>query len=555
MTTTGGNITLDSDDDDDDDDLHRFRGGYIIGGGGGGNDGGGGGMGGNNGGDVLSLPEEEEERATVGQCRTLRLMRMGELGSLCDIVVTVQGREFKCHRAVLAAASPVFKSNLTGREKLGLVLGHADAEAFRICLDYVYGNVGVMDGLDEEVAQDVLKCAVSYAMLDPLKEVQEFIAGNIQVANVFSYFKYATEYKLDLMYVKCRSVIKMHFEEVVRRDDFLRQKYDVVKRLLALNDLKIRGEEVVFSAVVRWIRAKPERKERYAHRLLNLVRFPTLSDAMLVKVSRSATFKSDPYFHKLLLEAFVRRADICANHPDRHRCGPGRDKDWGGGEGVEGADEVSFLCFDKLTRFNGTFPLRLYKSMRFRRRSTRAMTFTVIVKKWKSRTERYQSETRSFMDHRWSVWVDPNYEQKKTEDREAGTYVSLFLCCLSEMDSRKRVDVHVHFALFIASAAKPYGMQKKICAKQQFNSNGQAIGFRRHTKRDVVMDPRSGLYDAKRDELVVGVTLSLPEEAIARELSKVESSEHILRSDDDPGYEQEPYSVMHPHPRSDRPDE
>ena len=174
----------------------------------------------------FEFPEEDpHERPSAGQCRTLQLLRQPELSSLCDIVIKVQGQTFRAHRAVLAAASPVFKSNLSSREKRELELGHTEPEAFAVCLDYMYGKVNVMDGLGEKEAQAVLKCAVSYALLDPLKEVQEFIATNIQVRNVFGYFKYATEYKLDLMYLKCLAVIKRYFEQVVNLPDFLEQKF------------------------------------------------------------------------------------------------------------------------------------------------------------------------------------------------------------------------------------------------------------------------------------------------------------------------------------------
>lgn len=165
---------------------------------------------------------------------------------------------------------------------------------------------------------------------------------------------------------------------------------------------------------------------------------------------------------------------------------------------------------DRTVLFEGMFPLRWYKSVRFRPRSCISLLFSVVIPKWSTCRRRFISESRSFLNHKWSLWVDPlpsasssssNIEMTSSANDE---YISIYLCCESEMTGSQKVNARVDFALFVVSATEDYGMERKICVGRTFKSHGQAMGFRRHTKRSRILHKHAALYNADKDELVVG---------------------------------------------------
>lgn len=256
--------------------------------------------------------------------------------------------------------------------------------------------------------------------------------------------------------------------------------------------------------------------------------------------------------------------------------------------------------------FEGMFPLRWYKSVRFRPRSSVSLLFTVVIPKWSTCRRRFISESRSFLNHKWSLWVDPysseppprgtrdtprewlhdfgrsssssapataatvataataasrkqggiqdrmsaggvdsavhmsrirdnsnnNYgdgdrdrdrgekDREKNGDKDDsnigdGDYISIYLCCESELPASQMVEARVDFGLFVASASEEFGMERKVCVGRTFRSHGQAMGFRRHTRRGRLRAAGAALYARDKDELVVGAHVVAPAAAAA----------------------------------------
>lgn len=219
---------------------------------------------------------------------------------------------------------------------------------------------------------------------------------------------------------------------------------------------------------------------------------------------------------------------------------------------------------DRCVLFEGSFPLRWYKSVRFRPRSSTSLLFTVVVPKWSTCRRRFISESRSFRDHKWSLWVDPfssdpargsrdprdwvqtdliearggrastgntdgnNEGQRRRQPgstsrytlpfTDESDYISIYLCCESELTTTQTVNARVDFALFVASSMDDHGMERKVCVGRTFRSHGQAMGFRRHVRRNRLLEASAGLYNKEKDELVVGAHI------VAEEISSGEES-------------------------------
>lgn len=590
-----------------------------------------------------------------GEARTLALLLAPALAPLRDVTLFAgrTGGSVRAHRAVLAAASPVLRASLAAEPGTGaLTLAHADVVSLERALKVVYGDAAALDGVGDAGLWDCLNTCVAYAILKPLDAVQARLVDAVAPGNVFYHWENAERFSLDTVHLRCRAVVKERFGDVVATPEFDALSAQQVARVLRIHDLCVDSEHQVFYALEKWLAVDLTSRADHALRLLRLVRLPTISDRVLLRVCRSAYFGGHDDFYQLLLEALIRRAEVRILHAPRiaslvrkrrvHRADPpgaatqdfsvaslsfapagATDADlmssrvrspksgrgsWGtltssiGGSSVGGHTAASRLMLDVNRReeravlFEGVFPLRWYKNVRFRARSPTSMLFTVVIPNWSKSSRRFVSESRSFLDHKWSLWVDPyaseSHEQpgkkrgsdersedpapgsasdeRRSEEREnllvgstdplapssprsrrrpqmqrqsshlvaetsrvpepetgstgsmprsprpaSGSsgdmdYISIYLCCESELVGSQAVDARVDFALFIASAQEEYGMERKMCIGRSFSSHGQAMGFRRHIRRNRIFAPSIGYYNEAKDELVVGAHLISP---------------------------------------------
>ncbi|CDF36026.1 unnamed protein product [Chondrus crispus] len=445
---------------------------------------------------------------------------------------------------------------------------------------------------------------------------------------------------MDPVQLKCRKVVKDNFAVVSRHPEFLNVCPASVARVLRIHDLIVQSEDDVFQALERWLAFDVDARAEHALHLLRLVRLPTISDRVLLRVCRSPYFGGHNEFYQLLLEALIRRTEVRIVHAPRIKeiaanvaAAPSssapvkklkftpigvtdtellptakvkltewpppvrRAEEKGVEEGAtmvprvgkpdedeeeEGEEEEEEqirkrkeierqqqqnIEFNKRQNrtvlFEGLFPLRWYKSVRFRPRSAYSLLFTVVIPKWSSCRRRFISESRSFLNHKWSLWVDPFsadpsrasrdhamsasqhgspsrvrhqtqldrdhdplYVGNTLESSPSGPstsrapprptfdendYISIYLCCESELGGSHTVDARVDFGLFVVSTSEEYGMERKVCVGRTFKSHGQAMGFRRHIRRSRLHSAEAALYNRDKDELVVGAHLVAPD--------------------------------------------
>ena len=79
----------------------------------------------------------------------------------------------------------------------------------------------------------------------------------------------------------CTQFVCNHFSEVVHSEDFLALSSDQLECLLSMDGLKVKKEEEVFEAVVKWVRYDVEHRQRHFVNILSCVRFPFVSTTYL----------------------------------------------------------------------------------------------------------------------------------------------------------------------------------------------------------------------------------------------------------------------------------
>ncbi|CAH3197894.1 unnamed protein product [Porites evermanni] len=213
----------------------------------------------------------------------LEILRNDE--RFCDVIVEVKGKEFKVHKAVLAASSPFFltllESNMreSNEHLIKVELEEATASIMEDVLKYVYtGNVSVT----EESVHNLIATA-DYLLLPGLKSLAcDFLKGILATENcVFNYY-FAERYQCMNLMEECRELIKSNFSAVMETDDFLNLDVRHVSKWVSSDDITVKAEEEVFKGIVKWVNHNKSEREKEFPYLFHQVRLNSVDQDYLV---------------------------------------------------------------------------------------------------------------------------------------------------------------------------------------------------------------------------------------------------------------------------------
>ena len=220
--------------------------------------------------------------------------------SFCDVTIALKDKEFKPHRAVLAATSPFFLTLLTsdmkeGNEKLIKVeLEEATESVMEDALKYLYtGNVTVVEGR----AHNLIATA-NFLLLPGLKTMAaNVLKETVTTENcVFNYY-FAEKYECVELKDKCRDVINANFSVVMETEDFLKLDQKQVMEWVSSDDVIVKEEENIFKGIVKWVSHNKSEREGDFPELLHQVRLPFLShDFLLDELVKDELITKNPVF-------------------------------------------------------------------------------------------------------------------------------------------------------------------------------------------------------------------------------------------------------------------
>ena len=201
------------------------------------------------------IKETDMQQFCVEMMKRLDIQRRNE--QFCDVVLEVCNGEdlarFKAHRIVLCAASPFFYSALNRdmkESKEGLIrLEDTSKIAIEELLEYLYtGHVNVT----QHNAFDLFKTA-DFLVIPSLKEVSsKFIIQTLSSSNCLMLYYLALNYRCIELQEKARDFIYANFTRVVEHEDFLNLTLKEVEEWILSDEIRVRGEEDVFQAIVKW---------------------------------------------------------------------------------------------------------------------------------------------------------------------------------------------------------------------------------------------------------------------------------------------------------------
>ncbi|XP_007893388.2 kelch repeat and BTB domain-containing protein 8 isoform X2 [Callorhinchus milii] len=220
-------------------------------------------------------------------CILQQLKCMYDDGQLTDIVVEVDhGKTFSCHRNVLAAISPYFRSMFTSgltesTQKEVRIVG-VEEDAMRLVLDYAYTSRIYLT----EVNVQALFTSASLFQIPSLQDqCAQFMISRLDPQNSIGVFMFADAYGHQELKEKSQDYIRKKFLSVAKEQEFLHLTKDQLMSILNSDDLNVEKEECVYESIIHWLEHNPDKREPHlADIFAKCIRIPLMEETFLEKI-------------------------------------------------------------------------------------------------------------------------------------------------------------------------------------------------------------------------------------------------------------------------------
>ncbi|XP_037780569.1 kelch-like protein 5 isoform X1 [Penaeus monodon] len=226
-------------------------------------------------------------------------------GQLCDVTLVAGSRRIRAHRLVLSAASDYFAAMFTSpvleATQEEVVMRDMDSDALQTLINYCY--TGTLE-LHEDTVEVVLSTAHHLLLTEVVDVCCDFLTKQLHPANCLGIQLFADTQGCSELHRIASTYTAEHFQEVTQHQEFLQLPTEEAARLLASDDLNVPSEELIFQALVTWLKYDLENRSKDMARLLGLVKLPLLSPQFLADhIETNLLFKEDRECQDLIVEA------------------------------------------------------------------------------------------------------------------------------------------------------------------------------------------------------------------------------------------------------------
>jgi hypothetical protein len=398
------------------------------------------------------------------------MLKDKQLEDLCDVVLIVGGERFPAHKAVLAAASRVFKAmfttNMKEKHAQEIVLSSLDPASWRIAVHFIY--TAQVDIADEETALLVLSSARMYQLETLELFVETFLIRRTTVGNCFEMLGHAEYYDLFELKSACERIMEERFAEIALSPAFLQCPSELLTQMIKSGNLVIKSESTVFDAVMRWVQADEEKRMDQLDRMLDMIRVGEMSEGELALAGRNLVATRSMTFRTAILESMLSRRE-------------------------EHSDVGSLLATGS--------------HLKARKRRDKPFTFAHLLRGFSANSindeeevVRTPWEADSTGRHIWRLKIYPRGYLKAK-----GEYLSMYVQGRSAYKGDD-LDVEARFDIFLVNRKDGTGTIS-FSSTHHFTSQSDHWGFHRYAPITRTADPTEGFIDDETDSIIVGANV------------------------------------------------
>ncbi|KAM9321147.1 kelch-like protein 35 [Gastrophryne carolinensis] len=260
-----------------------------------------------------SIPEPRTCRSVpqpcTGTCHAKEILQSLNIhrksGMFTDVVLQIEDQAFPCHRGVLSANSSYFRAMFGGNLKessLSVInIQKISARVMGFLLDFMYGGSLTVQ---EDTVEDLLQASDLLHITSLRDECVKFLDSQLHPSNCVGIMKFADLFSIPSLSEKSKKLVMEGFEEVSWHEEFKDLSKEELIEYLANDELVVSKEEVVFEAVMKWVRKNDSEGEKALRDLLEHVRLPLLDPTyFLENVELDKTIQAHPECFPFLHEA------------------------------------------------------------------------------------------------------------------------------------------------------------------------------------------------------------------------------------------------------------
>ncbi|XP_042332019.1 kelch-like protein 40 isoform X1 [Sceloporus undulatus] len=253
----------------------------------------------------MAVPLEQAEELRLYQQTLLQdgLKDLLDHNKFLDCVLKVKGKEFPCHRLVLAACSPYFRamflSDMEESKKREISLEDVDPEVMGKILHYIYTSELE---ITEQNVQDIFSVANMFQIPSIFTVCVSFLQKRLCLSNCLAIFRLGLMLDCARLAIAARDFICDRFALISRDEEFSQLSPDELIAIISSDSLNIEKEESVFEVVMKWATAKDrESRGKSLPIVFESIRFRLMEkDYFRDKVEKHPLVKSNPELLKKL---------------------------------------------------------------------------------------------------------------------------------------------------------------------------------------------------------------------------------------------------------------
>lgn len=240
---------------------------------------------------------------------------------LIDCTLKVEDRSIPCHRLILAACSPYFRElffSVDGKEveTKEVVLENIDPNVMELVVNYLYS--AEIDIYDSNV-QDILALANRFQIPSVFTVCVNYLQKKLTMKNCLAIYRLGLMMNCARLAMAARDYIADRFEAIAEDNDFLELAPPELFAIIGADALNVEKEEVVFEALMRWIRKDKEKRKKSLEEAFDFIRFRLLPEKYFKeKVEKDEVIKAEP---ELLKKIKTIKEAFAGKLPERQKDG------------------------------------------------------------------------------------------------------------------------------------------------------------------------------------------------------------------------------------------
>ncbi|GAA6102596.1 kelch-like protein 30 [Tachysurus ichikawai] len=227
--------------------------------------------------------------------------------NLVDVTLSAGGRDFPCHRGILALCSLYFHSMFLGDfvESISarVELHDVDPDVLATLLDFAYtGKLTINQGNVE-----ALICTSSQLQFQTVRTVcSRYLQHQIDASNCLGIQEFGEIHGCPEVVAKAKAFLLENFEAVQQHEEFLLLEKDKLVACLKDEGLKVRHDCAHAEAALAWVRHCKDSRICHLPELLRLARLHLLPESYLMEILLKDPLVQDSLECKELLEDVSR---------------------------------------------------------------------------------------------------------------------------------------------------------------------------------------------------------------------------------------------------------